>query len=96
MTQDPVSIQNSSLVGKLKDVKKGDRIRLWKENLNDSYEIYEACGYVTYLTSNQVNLSPNHPLHNPQPAKRGVFFSSQIARYNLVDFSHYSKQVDES
>jgi hypothetical protein len=87
-------VENEGLVGKLTDVKKGDRIRIWKETPGNSEETYEACGYMMQLEKRYVILSPNHPLHRPTLDARQNFSFGKRG-YWLNHFTHYAKQKDE-
>jgi len=96
-----VEQNDNGLVGKLKDVGVGDRIRIWKETPGDSSYTYEASGYVVNLSDLTVNLSPDHPFKTPIVSTRNAFGSIMFGtkpkkeiEYILSRFDHYAKQVD--
>ena len=87
--------EEKSLVGKLTDVKKGDRIRIWRETSSNSRLTYEAIGYVSELDEDYVLLSTDSPINKPiVDSKGGFFFRS--TKYWLCHFSNFEKQIDSS
>lgn len=77
-----------SLVGKLKDVKKGDRLRLWGEES-------EIMGYVKDISKETVTISTNHPDTRGTSYAHAMFLRHNHKEYNLRHYTNYAKQVDE-
>ena len=93
-------MSEKGLVGKLKEVSIGDRIRIWKGS--DEW-IYEAMGYVTALTKDIITLSSDHPVNRPHADMENSFVSNAFGvkrkrevGYYLAEFDQYAIQVDKN
>lgn len=85
---------DKGLVGRLKDVVAGDRIRLWRTTPGDPNNTYEVIGYVMQIVDRLIMMSEEHP-HNslPRATKPGGGRMS-FHTYFLSQFDYYAKQVD--
>ena len=80
--------KEKSLVGKLTDVKKGDRIRLWDEES-------EIMGYVRDISEETITLSTNHPSTRATGFAHAMALSHNYKEYHLRGYTNYAKQIDE-
>ncbi len=80
--------KENSLVGKIKDIKKGDRLRLWDK---DS----EIIGYVLKVSEATIRLSTDHPFTRATGFAHAMALRDNYNEYPLRDYTNYSKQIDE-
>lgn len=84
----PESFEDNSLIGKLTEVKKGDKLRLWNEES-------EIMGYVLEISEYKISLSTNHPMTSPSGFAHAMFLRTNNTIYDLRNYTDYSKQIDE-
>lgn len=90
------------LVGQIKDLEAGDKVRIWNESQQTSEDQYEVVGYVIRYGKTTITMSMEHPIKRPigsaydriLSAMFGTQPSFQQTTYNLAFFSNYAKLQD--